>query len=322
MNKRNLTFVVVFTILTFGLISCHTDSLLPSNIISSQNNTNQSRIQAAATYSLTNWMGSLNSTLTLAQITIPGTHDSGARFETFSGTAKCQNLTIAEQLAAGTRFLDIRCRHIGNAFTIHHGSVYQNINFDDVLNACFTFLNSNPTETILMSVKEEYNSSNITRTFEQTFDAYVQKNPTKWSLNSTIPTLSTVQGKIVLLRRFSASTTPKGINATSWADNATFTTGSLSVQDKYKVSNTDTKWTDITQQLTAAKNGSTSVLYLNFSSGYKSLLFGIPSITGVSNAINPKLTTYFTTNTSGRYGTVVMDFAEAAQNALVIQTNF
>src|SRR5436190_13544256 len=43
-----------------------------------------------------NWMAPLNSGLYVSQLSIPGTHDSGARFEPVSGTAKCQNLTIAE----------------------------------------------------------------------------------------------------------------------------------------------------------------------------------------------------------------------------------
>jgi 1-phosphatidylinositol phosphodiesterase len=72
-----------------------------------------------------------------------------------------------------------------------------------------------------MSVKEEYDASNTTRSFESTFDSYVQKNPSKWDLGTNIPTLGDVRGKIRLLRRFSAGTA-KGINATSWADNTTF----------------------------------------------------------------------------------------------------
>src|SRR5688500_6812528 len=101
-----------------------------------------------------NWMGSLSGSSLLSQFSIPGTHNSAARFEPFAGTAKCQNLTNSEQLNIGIRFLDIRCRHLDNCFTIHHGSVYQNINFDHVLNSCIEFLNSNPAETIVMIVKE------------------------------------------------------------------------------------------------------------------------------------------------------------------------
>jgi len=182
-----------------------------------------------ATYSLTNWMGALNSNYTLSQFSVPGSHDAGARYEPVSGTAICQTLTISDQLNAGVRFLDIRCRHYYDAFTIHHGSVYQNLNFDDVLNACTSFLNSNPTECIIMSVKEEYNAAGNTRTFEQTFDSYTAKNPGYWYLGANIPVLSSVRGKIVLLRRFSAVTTPKGIDASNWADNTTFTINNGSV---------------------------------------------------------------------------------------------
>ncbi len=124
-----------------------------------------------------NWMASKSNLLLVSQLSIPGTHDSGALYEPVSGTAKCQNLSIADQLNAGVRFLDIRCRHINDAFAIHHGSIYQNANFNDVLNAVIGFLNSNPSETVIMSVKEEHTPSGNTRSFEQTFDSYVAANP-------------------------------------------------------------------------------------------------------------------------------------------------
>ncbi len=268
------------------------------------------------------WMTTLNGALPLSQFSIPGTHDSGARYEPIAGTAKCQNLTIAEQLTAGVRFLDIRCRHIDNAFTIHHGQVYQNINFTDVLNATDSFLNTNPGETVIMSVKEEYDPSNNTRSFEATFDSYVAQNPGKWLLSSNIPTLDQARGKIVLFRRFGAAATPKGINASNWPDNTTFSTaGTLRVQDRYVVSNNDTKWSHILQLLNEARYGGPNTLYVNFSSGYVSGLFGIPSIPSVSNNINPRLTTFFNANPSGRFGVIVMDFADAAHAARIYNTN-
>ena len=195
-----------------------------------------------------NWMTPLDGNLPLSQLSIPGTHDSGALVEPFSGTAKCQNLSIADQLNAGVRFLDIRCRHLNDAFPIHHGSVYQNMNFTDVLNATIGFLNSNPGETVIMSVKEEHTPSGNTRSFEATFDSYVAQNPSKWHLGSGIPTLTQARGKIVLFRRFGASSTPKGINASNWPDNTTFSTGgTLRVQDRYNVSNNDSKWAAISR---------------------------------------------------------------------------
>ncbi|RPD45743.1 phosphatidylinositol-specific phospholipase C domain-containing protein [Hymenobacter sediminis] len=280
---------------------------------------------AVAAYTLANWMGSVDATLSLAQLSIPGTHDSGARFESISGTAKCQNLTIGEQLNAGVRFLDVRCRHIDNSFTIHHGAVYQNLNFSDVRAACLEFLRANPTECIIMSIKEEHTPSNNTRTFEQTLNAFLQENPDKWYVGESVPTLGQVRGKIVLLRRY-AATTPKGVDATNWADNTSFeintSAAQLKVQDQYKVSDNNAKWTAMNTLLTEAKASTNNRLILNYASGYKPGLFGIPSITTVSNNINPRLTTFFTAQGKGRFGIIPMDFAEASRNSLIVKTNF
>ncbi|MBV8328234.1 phosphatidylinositol-specific phospholipase C [Chryseobacterium sp.] len=282
---------------------------------------------AALPIEMNSWMSGLQDNISIARISIPGTHDSGARVDApvVSGTAKTQDLSIAEQLNAGVRFLDIRCRHIDNSFTIHHGAIYQNLNFDDVLNACYSFLESHPSETIIMSVKEEYDASNTTRSFEKTFDSYVQKKPSRWNLGTNIPTLGNIRGKIQLLRRFSAETA-KGINATSWADNTTFEINNngapMKVQDYYKVTNNDDKWNGISTLLNEAKNDGNNRFFVNFTSGYKPGIFGIPSIPTVSNAINPKLKTFFQANTKGSYGVMPIDFVNAELSELIVKTNF
>ncbi|WP_293743705.1 phosphatidylinositol-specific phospholipase C [uncultured Pedobacter sp.] len=279
---------------------------------------------ALSSFSLNNWMSLLADQNSIALISIPGTHDSGATIEPVSGTAKCQNLSITDQLNAGVRYLDIRCRHIDNAFAIHHGAIYQNLNFNDVLNACINFLNSHPTEAIIMSVKEEHTPSNNSRSFEQTFDSYVQQNPGKWDLGNNIPTLGSIRGKIRLLRRFSGSS-PKGIDATVWADNTTFeinNAANLKVQDFYNVNDVNTKWTKVETVLNEAKNDAANRLYLNYASGYKAGIFSIPSITTVSNFINPKITTFFANNTHGKFGIVALDFIDSGRSQSIVNTNF
>ena len=270
-----------------------------------------------------NWMSGINGSEPISHFSIPGTHDSGARFEPISGTAKCQDLTIADQLTAGVRFLDIRCRHINDAFAIHHGQVYQNQNFDDVLNATIGFLNANPSETVIMSVKEEYTATGDTRSFEATFDSYVAKNPSKWYLGAGIPTLDQARGKIVLFRRFGANSTPKGIDASNWPDNTTFSNdaATLRVQDNYNVSNNDTKWNQILAILNEAHYGGPNTLYVNFASGVASII-GIPNIPNVSNNINPRLVSYFAANRSGRYGVTLMDFVDASKCSMIYNTSF
>ncbi len=284
-----------------------------------------SETQLKSTYTLNNWMSIIDDNTQLSELSIPGSHDAGAMYESWPGTAKCQDLTIGEQLNIGTRFIDIRCRHIDDAFAIHHGSVYQNLNFDDVLEYCWDFLASNPSETIIMSVKEEYDESNITRTFQETFDTYVAKNPDGWYTGASAPILGDARGKIVLFRRFSYSTS-YGLAATpDWADNSTFwiyhyTT--FRVQDQYQVDDNNDKWNAITSIFDEATSGNSTTLFVNFTSGYKSGWFGIPSITNVSNTINPLLVDYFTQNTNGRYGIIPMDFSNEERNTLIVATNF
>ncbi len=293
----------------FCKVVCVSQALLITTLV-------LSRVNAAGN----NWMTPVGGNVLLSQLTIPGTHDSGAMHEPVFGTAKCQDLTISEQLAAGVRFLDIRCRHYEDSFVIHHGSIYQNLNFDDVLTTCQTFLAANPGETIIMSVKEEYDAVGNTRTFANTFNAYVNSYPGLWNLTTGIPTLGSARGKIVLVRRFSGIS--GGIPATSWGDNALFTTGALRVQDYYQVSSStnDNKIAAIASLFNEALSGTGGTLYLNFCSGYKSYL-GIPNIPSVSDDVNEWLGEYFSENICSRYGVVIMDFANEGLCELIYESN-
>ncbi|TBO40602.1 phosphatidylinositol-specific phospholipase C [Pedobacter kyonggii] len=274
---------------------------------------------------LSMWMSGLSNTTPVSRLSIPGTHDSGAMFEPVVNTAKCQNIGIGAQLDLGVRYLDIRCRHIDNAFAIHHGAIYQNLNFQNVINACLDFLNANPSETILMCVKEEHTPSNNNRSFEETFNTYTQQNPNKWDLSEGLPSLGALRGKIKLIRRF-AATGVKGINATAWSDNTTFdinsSFGGIRVQDVYKVNDLASKWTTVEGQLNAAKADSSNKLYINYASGYQPGIFTIPNITVVSNYINPRLSGYFTNNPSGRYGVIPMDFVDQSKAQSIVNKNF
>ncbi|MGW6564240.1 phosphatidylinositol-specific phospholipase C [Streptomyces sp. NPDC054975] len=144
------------------------------------------------------WMAGHGDPTPLQRLTIPGTHDSGARFG--GPWAECQNTTIAQQLAAGIRFLDIRCRVTGGSFAIHHGAAYQHMMFGDVLIACRDFLAAHPSETVLMRVKQEY-SSDSDATFGAIFTDYLDNRG--WRslirIGATVPTLGEARGKVVLI---------------------------------------------------------------------------------------------------------------------------
>ncbi|MFJ5225526.1 phosphatidylinositol-specific phospholipase C [Streptomyces sp. NPDC088400] len=144
------------------------------------------------------WMRGFADSTPVQRLTIPGTHNSGAR----SGGlyVACQSTTVAEQLNSGVRFLDVRCRAYENAFTIHHAAYYQNLNFDDVLGACRGFLQANPSETVLMRVKQEYSTESDAE-FRRIFDTYLDGKGWRslFRLDGGLPTLGEARGRVVLL---------------------------------------------------------------------------------------------------------------------------
>ena len=269
-------------------------------------------------------MGALDGRKSLSQLSIPGTHNTCALYEPFYGTSKCQELTLSDQLAIGVRYLDIRCRHVDNAFKIYHGPISQHLTFATVVTACIDFLAGNPTECVVMSVNEESTPSRNTRTFEETFAAYIAEDPQRWELGTTIPTLDDARGKIVLLRRFRADSYAKGIDASRWPVNATFTIDSparLRIQDEYIVPDNHAKLAAIQSHYDEAASANDEVLYLNYTSGYRRGLLGFPDIRVVSDFINPAVSQYFNESSRGRFGVTVMDFADKATCALIIATN-
>ncbi|MCX5198783.1 phosphatidylinositol-specific phospholipase C [Streptomyces sp. NBC_00249] len=153
---------------------------------------------ATATLGTQDWMAGLADTTALQRMTIPGTHDSGARQGGLY--VACQNTSIAEQLDSGIRFLDVRCRVSGGSFAIHHGSFFQNLMFGDVLVACWNFLAAHPSETVLMRLKQEY-STDSDATFRAVFDDYLDNRGWRplFRIDTALPTLGQARGKVVLL---------------------------------------------------------------------------------------------------------------------------
>ena len=167
------------------------------------------------------WMRSVPDATSLAAMSIPGTHETmsihgGDAVQTQEAYGDSGG-TLAAQLKAGIRMIDIRARVFeGDAFTIHHGAVYQVANFTDVLNTAGAFLDQNPSETVLVRLKHECTGgtgsckdSEGQRSFEDIFDTYRDTNDAAkahfWapSVNrdqgAATPTLGEVRGKIVLV---------------------------------------------------------------------------------------------------------------------------
>ncbi|AUX72691.1 phosphatidylinositol-specific phospholipase C [Erwinia pyrifoliae] len=193
-----------------------------------------------------NWLNFIDDKHPINQLSIPGTHNSATytigKNAVISAWVKTQYESVWDQLLDGVRFIDARCRHISNVFTMHHDKFYLDVNFGTILNDCYRFLEKYPSEFIFMSVKNEHTEENCSRSFAKTFEEKYY-DPKRWFVEGRFPKLEEVRGKIVLLKRFDGSTVGKSLY---WGDNTTFdtTNGSMKihVQDKYNERNESEKW--------------------------------------------------------------------------------
>ncbi|MFJ6572391.1 phosphatidylinositol-specific phospholipase C [Streptomyces sp. NPDC091292] len=249
---------------------------------------------SARTLGVQDWMGGFGDATALQRLSIPGTHDSGARFG--NAWVKCQNITIPEQLNAGIRFLDIRCRLFENAFTIHHEAFYQNLNFDDVLVACRDFLSSRPSETVLMRVKQEYSTESDAE-FRRVFDSYLNRGwRSLFHIADALPSLGQARGKVVLIANNG------GLPGPQWGN-----TGIYDIQDDWNAA-PGSKYPLIEAHFRKAAQ-QPGKQFINFVSTAALLP---PSYN--AGQLNPRVKTFLTGSGSAGWtglGIVPMDFPEA-----------
>lgn len=199
------------------------------------------------------WMRELRDEYPLSMLSIPGTHNSPTCYVALP-SVRCQAVGVREQLDNGVRFLDIRVsanRDSDDLALVHSvfpisltGTKY----FSDLLRELYAFLEANPSEALLMSVKREGTGRGTDQQLSQhLFKRYCGGNDAhRWFTEPRIPTLGETRGKIVLVRRFNIDDALRaehegkgwGIDAAAWPDNcADGTTGSglIRVQDFYEV---------------------------------------------------------------------------------------
>jgi len=309
--------------------------------------------RSLATVSNPDWMRSVPDSTSLASISIPGTHETmaihGGSFTETQENYGDSGHTLAAQLSAGIRMIDIRARvNGGNTFTIHHGAIYQNANFDDVLNTLGTFLDQHPSETVVMRLKQECTGEIGSCTdaggqmsFQDIFDKYRDHNAAAlkhfWQKSTDrtawapTPTLGTIRGKIVLAVMNGSRGGP--ISQYGLAQFADWHNGtSTYVQDYYNVPNTGaiaTKRDQVRRHLDNTNSGDQSKMYVNFGSGAS--LFARPyQVAGGANGVqgvNPFLLIYLNQGTDvhqevHRTGMIMLDYPGGGLINKIISFNF
>lgn len=283
------------------------------------------------------WMRSLGDDKALNELAIPGTHDSATKYVTLAFFGKCQTKSVGEQLEAGYRYLDIRLAADGTQLKLMHGFVNcktgvlpwsDTLYLDAVLDECYRFLDAHPGETVLFAVKQEHGKESVAE-FQRLLNSYIQKNPERWLLTDTVPTLGQARGKLVLLRRYAdeaglgwesgipfcwdsqSGSDDMSLNAAA-QDNGSYT---LWVQDRYCYP-VEEKWMAFLAGLglARAQDGEVS---LSFLSTKGTLPFGHPY--KYASSLNLRLLGREIKPTDGW---IIVDFATAPLAKHIYEVNF
>ncbi|KAH8697545.1 phosphatidylinositol phospholipase C [Talaromyces proteolyticus] len=221
--------------------------------------TQESHLAIFSSANLNAWMREQRDDIPLSAFSIPGTHNSPTH-HIAPPSVRCQAVSPKEQLENGVRFFDIRVQPqypddpskdelilVHSAFPI---SLSGNKYFKDLMRDVDDFLNRNPSETLIISLKKEGTGNATDEQLSRIVRDHYAKPDSRWFTDPRIPNLGEVRGKIVLVRRFNLEDRLKGendgrgfgIDAGGWADNtpnATCPSGLLCIQDFYEVLETE-----------------------------------------------------------------------------------
>jgi len=208
---------------------------------------------------LESWMSKLKDETPLSALSIPGTHNSPTYHKALP-SVRCQSVSVKDQLNNGVRFLDIRVQPeypdnpakeglilVHSAFPVSlTGTKY----FRGLVDHVFAFLDANPSETIIISLKREGVGKSTDQQLSKILHDHYTTDPARWFTENRIPTLGEVRKKIIIIRRFGLDDSLKGenngtgfcIDAESWPDNCAdglCSSGEIRVQDFYEVAESE-----------------------------------------------------------------------------------
>lgn len=206
---------------------------------------------------LETWMKELGDDTRIGTLLIPGTHNSAA-CHTALPSVRCQGQSVTDQLEHGVRFLDIRLgKHPLKAgsdaleLTVVHGKFPVRIpfprKFASIMDEVYGFLQKHPSETVLVSLKQEGTGDwdNGKAEFAQVlWDRYIAPHKNKWVLGAQLPKLGDARGKVILFRRFGTANNGPGpefgFDASSWKYNTIEDDrGTFCVQDFCEIKSKD-----------------------------------------------------------------------------------
>lgn len=287
------------------------------------------------------WMKQLADNRLVADLSLPGSHDActaeGWNNELlafiFDMTAKCQDLTINEQLKAGVRVFDLRPEHVseGSAYVLRcsHGPATTNMLVKDFFKTLKQWLAAHPTEFCLLTV--ELSNTEDKTAWGKDFNALINSAEYKnmFSDFKARLTVGEMRGKVLILSKEQYATKPLGGYCYGWTSDMelekqqqghiTAADGSetpLWVQDYWKNITRENKDQALIRMLEAAAardmTADEPVWVINYPSAY---IGGPFSDNYRENAVSTnKKTIEWLEQRRGSVGIIYMDFAGMEQS--------
>lgn len=140
-KKRNITLIVLGSVL-LAILICVCTLIGVAQIALDK---------TLSTEFLGEWMKYVDDDAKLTEIVIPGSHDAGTKGMMWM--AETQNKSVADQLNAGSRYLDLRVKLKKDNLVINH-TVVNGQKLSIVLKHIDTFLYNHPTETVLIDFQK------------------------------------------------------------------------------------------------------------------------------------------------------------------------
>lgn len=250
------------------------------------------------------WMAGLPDALPLSRLSIPGTHDS---LSLFGGRRlRCQSWGLEAQLAAGVRFLDVRCKLERGELRVYHLCTFQRASLRGVLRRTLRFLRAHPGEAVLMRIKEELPFFSRPGFAARLQRCLLEEGRGRLWCREEVPTLGQARGKIVVLEALEQAVL--GIPYEQ-----------LSISDAWNVLSLERKWARARRHLEAAAGGDPAKMHLTFCSGNG--LFTCPE--EVARFVNPRCYRHLRRRSGQavRWGVVIMDFPGAGLLRLIVDSN-
>jgi len=292
-------------------------------------------------YTYMNWMATLPDSLTLAQITLPGTHDCAADEHTGgvpSGShwdVVCQDFSFPNQLKLGVRWFDVRYDDIDNR--LHHYDYVLSRSLDDIIRDARDFLADHPSEVVVFLIKKEYGGST-----DGTFSNKVASVLNGYSddlfyMENNLPTLGEVRGKIVICTHDNSNHNGHALGPNyTWPGNTSLHFGntdhfSFFVQDHYSLNyvDYDIKGNEIRTLIDiSVEHPDRHRIDLNYTSGEKNAR--ATTIETVAHNLNGNVRNYLLTHSGWRRcGVIMLNYAGGSDDGrcysdlvrLIIQHN-